>query len=299
MKHKIFKEAGEHIELRGNLPFILLHVGCLLVFWAGFSWAAFGIFILTLLPRMFALTAGYHRYFSHRSDETSRLFQFILAFVGAMAFQKDAMWWAAHHRHHHRHADTERDSHPPGIRGFFWAHMGWLMCKKNAQMDPTGHVPDLAKYPELVWLHRYQKIPYLIYFLTVIGLGTWIQYGLPQANTTRLQVIVWGFFISTVFLHHATFTVNSLTHMFGARRFKTKDGSRNNWFVALITMGEGWHNNHHRYPSSERQGFYWWELDLTHLLLKVLSLCGIVWNLRQPPKEIYQEARYGQKQKAA
>ncbi|MBP9864826.1 MAG: acyl-CoA desaturase [Candidatus Omnitrophica bacterium] len=282
---------NEKIEFRGNLPFIFLHIGCIPVLWCGVTPAAFVLFLITLLPRMFGLTGGYHRYFSHRSYKTSRTFQYILALLGCSAFQKDPLWWAAHHRHHHRYADTELDAHPPTKRGFFWAHMGWVMCKKNADLKPDSLVPDLMEYPELVYLNRNQKVVPLS-FMAVMAL---ISYGItklyPGLHTSWLQFFTWGFFISTVFLHHVTFCVNSVAHLFGPRRFETKDTSRNNVWVALLTMGEGWHNNHHRFPSSERQGFYWWELDMTHLILKTLSFFGVVWDLKTPPAEVYEEAK--------
>lgn len=287
---KYKKPREEVIEFWGNVPFAVLHLGCLLVFVVGWSPLAVGIAVFFLFIRTFALTAGYHRYFSHRSFKTSRIFQFILAFTGMCAFQKDPMWWAAHHRDHHRFADRDKDVHSPVSKNFFWAHMGWVLIKKNANLDPYDKVPDLAKFPELCYLHRHQKLPAFFMLALLAVTGYLIEVFLPESGTTMGQVIVWSFFVSTIVLHHTTFCVNSLCHMFGSRRFKTGDESRNNLFVALITMGEGWHNNHHRYPSSERQGFYWWEIDLTHYLLKALSLFGIVWDLREPPKEIYAEA---------
>jgi stearoyl-CoA desaturase (delta-9 desaturase) len=285
--------GDERIEFWGNVPFVLLHAGCLLVFWTGVSRAAIAVFFLTLVPRMFGLTAGYHRYFSHKSFKTSRVFQFMLGLLGASSLQKDPMWWAAHHRNHHRYADTELDSHPPLTRGFFWAHMGWFMCKKNANLHPDPLVPDLAAYPELVFLNRHQKIPAFVMLGSLMALGCYLQYAHPGLHTTMGQIVTWGFFISTVFLHHVTFMVNSVSHLWGPRRFQTKDFSRNNAMVAFLTMGEGWHNNHHRYPSSERQGFYWWEMDMTHYVLTLLSWFGIVWDLRKPPREIYEEAKRG------
>lgn len=278
------------IEFWGNVPFAVLHLGCLLVFAVGWSPLALGIAVFFFLIRTFALTAGYHRYFSHRSFKTSRVFQFILAFVGMCAFQKDPLWWAAHHRDHHRFADQENDVHSPVTKSFFWAHMGWVMTKKNANLEPYDKVPDLARFPELRYLHRNQKLPAFAMLGILTLIGVLIEKFYPESGTTTGQVIVWSFFVSTIFLHHTTFCVNSLCHMYGSKRFQINNEARNNWFVALLTMGEGWHNNHHRFPSSERQGFYWWEIDMTHWILKGLSLLGIVWDLRRPPQEIYDEA---------
>ena len=284
--------AGAQVEFLGNLPFLVLHLGCLLVFWVGVTPASTIISFLLILPRMFGLTAGYHRYFSHRSFKTSRVFQFVLAFLGAMSIQKDPMWWAAHHRNHHRFTDTEKDVHSPLIYGFFWSHMGWVMCKKNANLIPDTLVPDLAKFPELLFLNRHQKFPVLFYAFLVSAIGYGVQHWIPGWNTTAGQIFVGGFFISTVCLHHVTFLVNSAAHIWGTRSFETGEGSRNNWVVSLLTMGEGWHNNHHRYPGSERQGFFWWQLDMTHYVLLFLSWFRIVWDLQTPPREVLKEARF-------
>ncbi len=281
------------VEFLGNLPFLILHLGCLLVFWVGATPASVIIGFLLILPRMFGLTAGYHRYFSHRSFKTSRFFQFVLAFLGATSIQKDPLWWAAHHRNHHRYTDTAKDVHSPKIYGFFWSHMGWVMCKKNANLFPDDLVPDLAKFPELKFLNRHQKWPVLFYAFLVVALGYGVQYGAPEWKTTAGQIFVWGFFVSTICLHHVTFLVNSAAHIWGSRSFNTGEDSRNNWVVALLTMGEGWHNNHHRYPGSERQGFFWWQIDMTHYVLRALSWMGLVWDLQSPPKEVLSQARHG------
>lgn len=275
-------EKDKKIEFWGNLPFILLHAGCLLVFFTGVSAGAIAIFFLTLIPRMFGLTAGYHRYFSHRSFKTSRAFQFMLALLGAASLQKDPMWWAAHHRNHHKYTDTEKDSHSPVISGFFWSHMGWFMCKKNANLHPDPHVPDLAKYPELVFLNRHQKIPALGFLFLLIAAGHFFEQFVPQLSVTWGQTVVWGFFISTIVLHHVTFCVNSVSHLFGSKPYDTGDESRNNALVAFLTMGEGWHNNHHKFPYSEKHGHKWWQIDMTHGILRVLSWLGIVWDLNVP-----------------
>lgn len=289
------KDPDERIEFWGNLPFILMHLGCLLVFFVGVTPMALMIAFICLVVRMFGLTAGYHRYFSHRSYETSRFFQFVLAFLGACAFQKDPIWWAAHHRQHHRFADTEKDVHSPIVNSFWWSHMGWVMVKKNTNMECYSLVPDLAKYPELRFLHGNQKLPAFFMLILLWGVGAIVQYGFPQFKTSIGQVLVWSFFVSTIVLHHCTFCVNSLAHLVGSKRFRLKNEARNNSFVALITMGEGWHNNHHRYPSSERQGFYWWEIDMTHYILVFLSWFRLVWNLKNPPKELYAEAKHNKK----
>jgi stearoyl-CoA desaturase (delta-9 desaturase) len=277
---------GSRVPIRGNIPFILIHLSCLFVFATGVSPVALLVFLVTLLPRMFGLTAGYHRYFSHRSFKTSRIFQFVLAILGACSLQRDPMWWAAHHRRHHRYTDTELDSHSPGVQGFFWAHVGWVMHRPYAKIDPTPSVPDLAAYPELRFLHRHQKLPGFLFLLLVLVSGWAIENFAPHWQTSMAQVVVWGFVISTVFLFHATFAVNSFAHVFGNRPYETHDTSRNNVWVALLTMGEGWHNNHHRFPYAEKHGLKWWQIDMTHGILTVLSWLGIVWDLKQPRKDL-------------
>jgi stearoyl-CoA desaturase (delta-9 desaturase) len=272
-----------------KLFFVVIHLAALSALWTGASAVAVIFCLMAYLVRMFAITAGYHRLFSHRSYSTSRFFQFVLAFIGASSAQKGPLWWAASHRHHHKHSDTELDIHSPGIRGIWWAHVGWVISKEYDEVD-LELVKDLTKYPELMLLEKYHYIPPLIFLLSVAGLGVLIEQYLPSAQTSMLQFFVWGTFVSTVLLYHATFAINSLTHVFGKRRFATSDQSRNSLILALITLGEGWHNNHHRYPGSERQGFYWWEIDLTHLVLLFLRKLGIVWNLRVPPQRIYDEA---------
>jgi stearoyl-CoA desaturase (delta-9 desaturase) len=225
---------------------------------------------------MFAITAGYHRYFSHRSYKTGRVFQFVLAWFGCSAMQKGPLWWTAHHRRHHRHSDTAQDPHSPRANSFWWSHVGWLLA-----LDPASHddhdVRDWKRYPELRWLNRNHWVPGIM----LAGL-CWLLAGWSG--------LVWGFFVSTVLLYHATFAVNSLCHLFGRRRYQTSDESRNNLFVALITLGEGWHNNHHHYQSSANQGFFWWEIDVSYYLIKMMGWFGLVWDIRKPPRARVQTA---------
>jgi stearoyl-CoA desaturase (delta-9 desaturase) len=238
---------------------------------------------------MFGITAGYHRYFSHRSYKTTRWFQFILAILGNASAQLGPLWWAAHHRHHHRCADTEEDIHSPVMHKFWWSHIGWVLCPYYSQTD-DHLIRDLVKYPELQCLNRFHMIVPIVLAILVTVVGLLLQQYVPQLETNGLQMLVWGFCLSTFLLYHTTFTINSFSHLFGSRRFNITDNSRNNWFLALITLGEGWHNNHHYYPASEQQGFYWWELDITHYVLKLLSWTGIVWDLKTPPRKIYGES---------
>lgn len=270
--------------------FVLIHLGCLAVFWTGYSAVAVLACLTFYVVRMFAITAGYHRLFSHRSYDTSRFFQFVLGVLGASSAQKGPLWWAACHRHHHKHSDTDKDIHSPGLRGLWWAHIGWVLSPEHDEAN-LNEVRDLADLPELRLLEKYHYVPALLFLVSTGILGAFLEHFYPSLGTSALQMIVWGALLSTVLLYHGTFAINSVAHIFGRKRFKTEDESRNSLLLAIITLGEGWHNNHHRYPGSERQGFYWWELDVTHYVLKFLSWLGIVWNLRVPPRRIFEEAK--------
>lgn len=250
------------------MPFLALHACCLLVIFTGVDALALVLCAALYLVRMFGITAGYHRYFSHRSFKTSRVFQFCLAWLGCSALQKGPLWWAAHHRHHHRHSDTEDDVHSPQVASFWWSHIGWVL---SADYDKTTWkaVRDWDRFPELRWLNACHWIPGILLAVGCYLVGGWTG-------------LVWGFFVSTVLLYHATFTVNSLCHRFGSRRYATPDQSRNNAIVALITLGEGWHNNHHHYQSAARQGFRWWEIDISYYGIRVLGWLRLVWDIRQP-----------------
>ncbi|HUI28348.1 MAG TPA: acyl-CoA desaturase [Candidatus Kryptonia bacterium] len=260
-----------------SIGFWSVHVACLLVLFTGVSWSAVAICLATFWLRMFSVTAGYHRYFAHRSFKTGRVSQFILALLGTTAVQKGVLWWAANHRNHHKYSDQPEDLHSPVQRGFWWSHVGWIL---SPDYDTTlySRIPDMAKYPELVWLNEHFLVPPV-----ALAVGLFLVGGLSW--------LVWGFFISTVMLWHSTFFINSLAHVYGSRRYETPDTSRNNLWLAVLTMGEGWHNNHHHYMNSVRQGFFWWEVDGTYYVLKALSWIGITWDLAEPPARIYAEAR--------
>lgn len=265
------------------IPFIGLHLGCFAVIWVGTSTVAVATAIALYLLRMFAITAFYHRYFAHKSFKTSRPVQFLFALIGASATQRGPLWWAAHHRQHHRHADQKLDPHSPQ-QGFLWSHMGWFLSRKHFKAD-LSLVPELARYPELRWLDRYDialpvLLAVLLYF-TGEGLAVWS----PDLNTTGWQLVIWGYFISTVLLIHATLLINSLAHRIGRRRYQTPDDSRNNFLLALLTLGEGWHNNHHYHAASARQGFYWWEIDISYYLLWLMQKLGLIWDVRTVSKQ--------------
>jgi stearoyl-CoA desaturase (delta-9 desaturase) len=277
--------AGRRIDWLRVLPFLALHIGCLAVIWVGWSWTAIMMAVGLYVLRMFAITGFYHRYFSHKAFRTSRLMQFAFAVLGATAVQRGPLWWASHHRHHHAHADDAHDAHSPHRHGFLWAHTGWFMARENFSTR-MERIKDLSAYPELRFLDRFDALVPLAFAGLLFGIGEWLAHAHPALGTNGLQLLVWGFFISTVVLYHATFTVNSLAHTLGRRRYATRDSSRNNWWLALLTLGEGWHNNHHHFPGSARQGFYWWEIDLTYYGLRLLAALGLIWDLRPVPVAI-------------
>jgi stearoyl-CoA desaturase (Delta-9 desaturase) len=253
-----------------------VHLGAIIgVAILGWSWTGVLLALALYAPRMFFVTAGNHRYFSHRSYRTSRVFQFLLALGGVATGQKGVLWWAAHHRRHHRFSDRPGDAHSPRD-GFWWSHMGWILSRELEDVDLAG-VKDLTRYPELRLLEKFWIVPPVL-----VGVATW-----ALGGTFGL---VWGYFVCQTIFWHGTFTINSLSHVFGSRRFVTRDDSRNNWLLALITFGEGWHNNHHHRPGSVRQGLRWWEIDLSYYILRALAALGLVWDLRaasehEPPAE--------------
>jgi stearoyl-CoA desaturase (delta-9 desaturase) len=264
-----------HRRFRISLPgllFIAVHLACLAVIWTGIDLEAALLCAFMFFTRKFGITGAFHRYFSHRSYKTSRAFQFCLAFLGGAAAQKGALWWAAHHRHHHRHSDTDEDIHSAKLEGFYWSHVGWVLSDEYEEYDAKA-VKDLTKYPELVWLDKLIFVPPVTFAVACFLIHGWMG-------------LVVGFFISTVVLYHTTFSINSLCHMFGSRRYETGEESKNSLWLALLTMGEGWHNNHHHYPLSCRQGFFWYEIDLTYYVLLGLEKLGLVWELQAPPQRM-------------
>lgn len=267
------------------IPFVLVHLACLAVFVVGWSPVAVGAAVVAYAIRMFAVTGFYHRYFSHRSFRTSRLAQFVFGLLGASAVQRGPLWWAAHHRHHHAHSDRPDDPHSPSQHGFWRAHMGWFLTRKGFAPN-LERVRDLARFPELRWLDRFDVLVPVLFAIATFLLGKLLEQRAPALGTTGWQMLVWAFFISTVACYHATYTINSLAHRFGSRRYDTDDDSRNNWLLALLTFGEGWHNNHHHYPAAARQGFFWWEIDMTYYVLRLLSWLGIIWDLKPVPVDV-------------
>ena len=279
------KPKNTKTDISRWMPYLVLHGGCIGLFWVGFSWTAFWVAFVMYWVRMFAVTGIYHRYFSHRTYRMNRFWQFVFAIWGGTASQRGPLWWAAQHRHHHAHSDEPEDVHSPLQHGFYWAHIGWLTDRQNLATD-MKMVSDLAKFPELVFLNRFDILVPFLTAVAMYGVGAAFEAFAPGLGTNGWQMLVWGFFVSTTILFHCTCFINSLAHVFGNRRYNTTDDSRNSLLLAIITMGEGWHNNHHRYPSSARQGFYWWELDVTYYILKGFQAIGVIRDLRPVPHAI-------------
>jgi stearoyl-CoA desaturase (delta-9 desaturase) len=274
--------ANDGVDWPRAIPFILIHAGCLGVLWVGVSPVALAVALSMYVLRMFFLTAFYHRYFSHRAFRTSRAAQLVFAVLGATCVQRGPLWWAAHHRSHHVHADTPADLHSPRNRGLGHSHAGWFLTRR-AFATNWDRIPDLRGYPELRWLDRFDVAVPLALLALMYGAGAVLERFAPAWATSGMQMAVWGFCVSTVAVYHATFSINSLAHRYGKVRFQTGDDSRNNLWLALLTLGEGWHNNHHFYPGSARQGFRAREVDLTWYGLWLLARTGLIWDLKPVP----------------
>lgn len=290
MSEEAVRTVREKVDWVTNIPYFAMHLGVFAVFWVGASPIAVGVAAFLFFIRMFAITGFYHRYFSHRTFRTSRAFQFFMGLLGTACMQRGPLWWAAHHRHHHAFSDEIEDRHSPRLLGFMRSHMGWFLTKSAAKTE-LHYVRDWAKFPELVFIDRYHLLSPLALTLCVTGLGMLLGRYAPGLGTNGPQMFVWGMVVSTVVLYHATYTINSLSHQFGGKRFDTGDDSRNNFWLALLTLGEGWHNNHHHYPSAVRQGFYWWEVDVTYYLLLTLSKVGLIRDLRPVPSHALERDR--------
>jgi stearoyl-CoA desaturase (delta-9 desaturase) len=273
------RSSDDRIGFVETIPFAAVHVLAVAgVVYYGWSWSGFALAMSVYAVLMFAVTAGLHRYFSHRSYKTGRVFQFVLAVLGTITAQKGVLWWAAHHRHHHKHSDEPDDVHSPIQRGFWWAHVGWILVERHNDIR-WDKIPDLARYPELRWLQKHEM-------KFVVGFAA-AMFVVPQLfGVSGAWSLLWGFFVMQTLLWHGTFTINSFTHLWGRKRYASGDHSRNSLLFALITHGEGWHNNHHYYQRSTSQGFYWWEIDVSYYVLKMLSWTRLVWDVSRPPRHV-------------
>lgn len=266
-------------------PYIGIHLACFTVAIVGFSWTACSVAFILYWIRMFCITGFYHRYFSHRTFKTSRVAQCIFAILACTAAQRGPLWWLSQHRHHHISTDTLDDPHSPQFGGFFKSHVGWFLLKENVPVR-SKYIKDFESFPEIKWLEDNELLPVVVLGFILFISGEICRVFSSSLHTNGPQLLVWGLCISTVVLYHATYTINSLAHCWGSRTFSTNDNSRNNLLLALITLGEGWHNNHHRYPLSTRQGFKWWQIDLTYYGLKVLAWLNIIWDLKPVPQHL-------------
>ncbi|WP_428264991.1 acyl-CoA desaturase [Haliangium sp.] len=267
------RSDADRVRWVQTIPFWGVHVAAVVgVVWLGWSWSGLLLAVGLYYLRLFGITAGFHRYFAHRSFRTGRVMQFLFALLGGIAAQKGVLWWAAHHRHHHKYSDEPEDVHSPRQRGFWWSHVGWILVRRYQPIQ-WEKIPDLAKYPELRFLTRFDGLVNVAFAVLLFALGgSW--------------ALVWGFFVSLTLAWHGTFTINSFSHIFGRRRYDVTDDSKNNWLLAILTLGEGWHNNHHYYQRSVRQGFYWWEIDVSYYILKAMSWVGLVHDLHTVPARI-------------
>ena len=264
------RDDGDDIVYPSTIAFVLVHLACIAAIWTGITWQSVAICATLYWLRIFFIGAGYHRYFSHRAYSTSRVFQLILAVGAQSTAQKSVLWWATQHRHHHLHSDTERDLHSPCQKGFWYSHVGWIFARRQNSFD-LNKIADFAKFPELMWLNRFELVPAVVLAVICYLLAGW-------------PGLVVGFFWSTVLVFHGTFCINSLAHVHGRKRYVTGDDSRNNWLLALFTMGEGWHNNHHADPGSANCSHHWWEFDGIYWAIRGFALVGLASNVveRQP-----------------
>lgn len=283
----ILRQVRKPVRFYSTIEFIIIHLVPLLAIWTGATMFDWMVCIGFYLIRMFFVTGFYHRYFSHKTFKTSRVFQFIMAFLAESSLQKGVLWWAAHHRVHHRTSDTADDPHSMKIYGFWYSHLGWILGPDYKQTDFEG-ISDFARYPELRWISKYHLIPPVFFALLIMALGGIVNGGsiIFMFGAAGFSTLFIGFFLSTVMLYHGTFSINSIMHKLGRQRYDSGDESRNSIVLALVTLGEGWHNNHHYYESSARQGFFWWEVDITYYLLKIMSWLGLIWDINEVPKYI-------------
>jgi stearoyl-CoA desaturase (delta-9 desaturase) len=271
-----------------TVVFWIVQFSAFLIFLVPFSWAFVALWAVSHFLRAIGLTLAFHRYFAHRSFQMNRIARFIWTFIGTAAMQKGPLWWAGHHVNHHRYADRDGDPHSPMVSGVYYAHIGWFLNDaKHDRLEASNPVMrDFSKAPEIVWLNNQFWLPPLLLAVAMFLIG-----GMPW--------LIWGFCLPTMTLAHATFAINTINHMFGSRRFDTIDESRNNAVTAIFAAGEGWHNNHHRYQRSARNGFYWWEFDPTWYVIRLMQMVGLVWDVKTVPQRIYDEARAAKARRAA
>jgi fatty-acid desaturase len=259
------------VNLTITLFLSLFHV-CAIVALFMFSWKvlAFGLFMWWIAESL-GIGMGFHRLLTHRGYKTPKWMEYFLTVCGTLALQGGPIGWVATHRLHHQNSDKEGDPHSPRDGGF-WAHMGWIITGDaihNKTTELLPYVPDLRKDKFMIWISKWHWVPLAILAVAVLVVGGW-------------RYVMWGIFLRTVVGLHATYLVNSATHMWGSRRFLTHDTSTNNFWVAMLSFGEGWHNNHHAHPQSARHGLAWYEFDLNWYGISALRTLGLAWDVKLP-----------------
>ncbi|HEY3826486.1 MAG TPA: fatty acid desaturase [Bryobacteraceae bacterium] len=261
---------SEGLNWPSVIAFGLLHVGALAALFM-FSWRNFlaAVFIYWIATGL-GISMGYHRLHTHRGYKCPLWLEYFFAVCGTLSLEGGPIFWVAVHRIHHQKSDQSGDPHSPRHGGFFWSHVGWIMFGEGNHSNTrmlSKYAPDLAKHRFYVWLNNWHWLPLAVLGVILLAIGGW-------------PLMLWGVCVRTVFGLHATWLVNSATHMWGARRFATRDDSRNNWWVAAITFGEGWHNNHHAHPTSIRHGLAWYEIDHSWILVNILKRLGLAYDLK-------------------
>ena len=252
-----------------SIALILLHIGAITALFM-FTWRALAVTIfLYWMTICLGISMGYHRLHTHRSYQVPRVLEYFFAVCGALTLEGGPIFWVATHRIHHQKSDQPGDPHSPR-EGAWWSHVGWILfgeTNHNNTRVMGKYAPDLMKHPFYVWLNNYHWVPLAVLGAVLLAVG-----GLP--------VFLWGICVRVVFGLHSTWLVNSATHLWGSRRFNTRDDSRNSWWVALLTFGEGWHNNHHAHPTSARHGLAWYEFDISWIQIRILKFLGIAKAIR-------------------
>ena len=250
-----------------------IHLGALFALLpSNFSWAVVGVaLLLHWITGGLGITLGFHRLVTHRSFQTPKWLEYFLVFCGSLACQGGPIEWIGLHRHHHAHSDQEVDHHNSG-RGFWWSHMGWMFYDVPAKQEIPRFTRDIIDDPVYQFLEKYFLVVQAALGVVLYLIGGW-------------PFVVWGIFVRLVVVYHCTWFVNSATHKFGYRTYDAGDASTNCWWVALVTYGEGWHNNHHAFQYSARHGLKWWEIDMTWMTIRFLQLLGLAQKVKLAPKE--------------
>ncbi len=267
------------------LPLAGLLAACVMLWGVAFSWMYLALMAAMFLATGLGITVGYHRLFTHRSFETPGWVRYTFGVLGSMAVQGPVLHWVAEHRRHHQHSDHDGDPHSPHghgqtwrdtIRGAWHSHVGWMFRRSSRELP--RYIKDLRADPIACAVSRQFPVWVLVGLAVPAAIG-----GLMTMSWTGVLLgFLWGGLARVFLVHHVTWSVNSVCHLWGARPFVSHDHSRNNAIVGVLALGEGWHNNHHAFPTSARHGLAWWQLDLSYLLIRSLSAVGLAWGVRTP-----------------